>query len=65
MRTQTKVGGFSAYEEIRALAKETFPGKGVDVQASIFGNDYQILVDGKIISGTSQTVREILKGVKL
>jgi hypothetical protein len=64
MKTQTKKEGFAAYEEISAIARAAFPGQEVQVQASIFGNSYEVVAGGRVISGTSETVRRILQGVK-
>jgi hypothetical protein len=56
--------GFSAYEEIQVLANSIYKGQDVSVIASIFGDDYQITVDGKqVFSGTSDNAREFLKKV--
>lgn len=54
--------GFAAYEEIEALAKRAFNGKDVAVRAAVFGDEFDILLDGKeILSGTTQDVRERLR----
>lgn len=53
--------GFSAYEEIQKLAKSAFHGQDVSVQASIFGDDYKIIVNGSTaVSGPTNPVRATL-----
>lgn len=64
MKRETKQQeGFSAYEEIQALAVNVL-GNDVTVEAAIFGNDYKIIANGRIIQGTSEQVRALLLGVK-
>jgi hypothetical protein len=54
--------GFAAYEEIEALAKRAFNGKDVSVQAAIFGDEYDIVIDNKVVlNGNTQDVRERLR----
>ena len=59
-----KKDGFSAYSEIRALAERRFKGRMVVVQASIFGDEFMINVDGaEVIKGDTAYVREVLNRV--
>lgn len=53
------------YEEIQNLAKLAFPNDEVNIQASIFGNNYEVVIGGRdVISGTSQSVRATLLNVQ-
>jgi hypothetical protein len=53
--------GFAAYQEIEKLANRVFSGKDVSVQAAIFGDEFNILIDGKeVLNGNTQDVREKL-----
>lgn len=56
-----KNDGFSAYQEIEKLANRVFAGKDVSVQAAIFGDEFNVLIDGKeVLNGNTQDVREKL-----
>jgi hypothetical protein len=53
--------GFMAYEEIKKDAEALFNGKDVRVLASIFGDDYNIIVDGiEVMQGCSVDIRNRL-----
>lgn len=52
--------GFNAYEEIKKLATIAYAPISIDVQSSIFGNDYKIIRSGSIdelMSGSSEEMR--------
>lgn len=62
---KTIKNGFHAYHEISELAMLQYIGRNVSVQASIFGDEYVILVDGKEkLKGSTNDVRKALTEVK-